>query len=143
MLATIPMTISIWVMERLLLRSERYPMPPLGQSTNSLAEKAGLSRTKNAPPHKAVTGFSHFSYGGTCGAVYGVIAPRLPGPPVVSGMLYGVGVWLASSMGWLPALGILPPATEQPRGRTTVMILAHLVWGAVMAMLVQPKKKQR
>jgi HPt (histidine-containing phosphotransfer) domain-containing protein len=38
-------------------------------------------------------------------------------------------------MGWLPALGILKPATKQPLPRTSLMIGAHLIWGAVTGLL--------
>jgi hypothetical protein len=39
-------------------------------------------------------------------------------------------------MGWVPALGFLPPATEDRPGRPPAMIAAHVVFGAVLAAIV-------
>ena len=47
----------------------------------------------------------------------------------VSGPASGVAVWLASYMGWIPAVGILEPAPRHPVRRNGLMIGAHLVWG--------------
>jgi hypothetical protein len=38
-------------------------------------------------------------------------------------------------MGWLPALGILQPATKHPAQRNALMIVAHLVWGSVTGLV--------
>jgi hypothetical protein len=138
LLATVPMSVFLLAMQRLMPRHERYPLPPFGQITNSLANKLGLGFTKNSPPHRAVTGAAHFSYGSAAGAVYA----SLPSPlrrrpaPWLSGLLFGLGIWFASYMGWLPALRILPPADHQPRERAAVMVIAHLVWGLVTGVLV-------
>jgi uncharacterized membrane protein YagU involved in acid resistance len=51
-------------------------------------------------------------------------------PNVVNGVAYGLGVWTASYLGLLPALGLLAPATEHPARRNALMIAAHVVWGA-------------
>ena len=32
-------------------------------------------------------------------------------------------------MGWIPAFGVLKPATEHPLRRNAVMLGAHFVWG--------------
>jgi len=54
----------------------------------------------------------------------------------VKGIVFGLGVWAASYLAWLPALGILPPATEAPPRRNAVMIAAHIVWGAAAGLLL-------
>ena len=36
-------------------------------------------------------------------------------------------------MGWIPAAGILKPATEHPPRRNLLMVGVHLVWGAATA----------
>jgi uncharacterized membrane protein YagU involved in acid resistance len=64
------------------------------------------------------------------------MAPRTSLPAWLSGLLYGLGVWFVSYMGWLPAFRILPPATKQPRERTFVMIVAHAIWGIATGLLV-------
>ena len=56
---------------------------------------------------------------------------------MVRGLSFGLCVWIASYLGLRPALGILRPATEHPPRRTALMIVAHAVWGATLALLVQ------
>ncbi len=51
-------------------------------------------------------------------------------PPALAGAGFGLAVWAGSYLGWLPAAGILRPATEHPPRRVALMIAAHLVWGA-------------
>jgi uncharacterized membrane protein YagU involved in acid resistance len=53
----------------------------------------------------------------------------------LKGALFGVGVWAASYLGWLPAAGILRPATREPAGRNAMMIASHAVWGASLAVI--------
>jgi hypothetical protein len=48
---------------------------------------------------------------------------------------YGLAVWAGSYLGWLPAAGVLPPATEEPAGKNAVMILAHVACGAALGVL--------
>jgi hypothetical protein len=142
-LATLPMSLFLLAAQRLLPRHERYPLPPFGQITNILANKLGLGHTKNTPPHKAATAVSHFSYGSAAGSLYGSVAPWLPFSSTVSGLLYGLFVWAASYFGLLPALRILPPANRQPRERTIVMVLAHVMWGVTLGLLVHSLKGKR
>jgi hypothetical protein len=49
---------------------------------------------------------------------------------VLAGAGFGVAVWAGSYLGWLPAAGILSPATEHPPRRNALMIASHVVWGA-------------
>ncbi|MDB5294329.1 MAG: hypothetical protein JWO31_312, partial [Phycisphaerales bacterium] len=78
---------------------------------------------------------AHFAFGAAAGAAYAATAGRLPGPPAVKGSAFGVGVWAASYLGWLPAVGLLPPATEESARRNLIMIGAHVVWGAAAGVL--------
>lgn len=134
--ATLPMSVFLIVAQRFLPWHEQYPLPPFGEITNSLANKVGLSETKGTPPHKALTAVSHFSYGTAAGSVYASMAPRTSLPAWFSGLLYGLGVWFVSYMGWLPAFRVLPPANKQPRERTIIMIIAHAIWGVATGLLV-------
>jgi hypothetical protein len=54
------------------------------------------------------------------------VNPRM-GP--VSGAAAGGAIWLAGYMGWIPAAGILKPATGHPAPRNGLMIVAHFAWG--------------
>jgi hypothetical protein len=55
---------------------------------------------------------------------------------VLAGVGFGLAVWAVSYLGWLPAAGILSPATEHPARRNALMIGAHVVWGATTGLAV-------
>ena len=65
------------------------------------------------------------------GAIYGPLTRTVPLPSVLKGIVFGIVVWLAVYLGWLPAVGMSEAATKQPIQRNALMIAAHLVWGAV------------
>jgi hypothetical protein len=131
--ATAPMTLAMKLMHEQLPREERYPLPPR-QVTEGLAEKAGVGEQMGEDEREAATWASHFAYGAACGALYGALSGvRLDEHPLAAGAGFGVAVWAGSYLGWLPAAGIISPATEHPARRNALMIAAHLVWGATAA----------
>lgn len=73
---------------------------------------------------------AHFAYGVAGGAIYASFQPRQPG--VRTGLAYGALVWAAGYEGWLPAMGILPPAHRDKPGRALTMLAAHLLYGGVL-----------
>lgn len=78
---------------------------------------------------------AHFAFGVGTGALFGVLAPRLPGPPVVRGLAYGATVLLVSYEGWVPAARILPPLHAQTPGGRWTLIASHAVFGATLGVL--------
>jgi uncharacterized membrane protein YagU involved in acid resistance len=140
--ATIPMTLAMTALHRRLPPQERYPLPP-EEITAKLAEEASQEEHIGRPEHHAATLITHFGYGAMMGGVYAPLAEKIPGPPVIGGMGYGLAVWAGSYLGLLPALGILKPATEHPLRRNALMIAAHLVWGAALGALVGKRTKWR
>ena len=48
-------------------------------------------------------------------------------------MVYGLGVWAMSYLGWIPAVRILTPAHRHPLRRNLLMIAAHIVWGLTLS----------
>ncbi len=131
--ATAPMTLAMKLMHERLPREEQYPLPPR-QVTEGIAEKAGVNEHMGEEEREAATWVSHFAYGAACGALYGALAGERPDRhPVVAGAGFGAAVWAGSYLGWLPAAGILSPATEHPARRNALMVAAHLVWGATAA----------
>ena len=128
--ATAPMTLAMKLMHEQLPREERYPLPPR-QVTEGVAEKAGVNEKLDEDEREAATWASHFAYGAACGALYGALSGRgAAGRPALSGVGFGLAVWGVSYLGWLPAAGILAPATKHPARRNALMIAAHVVWGA-------------
>lgn len=134
--ATVPMTA---VMEALhhWPRPEKEPLPP-HRITVRLAESAALDEVVDEPHERtAATLVSHFGYGAAAGTSYAPLAERVPGHPAVKGAAFGVLVWTLSYLGWLPATGVLRPATRHSARRNTLMIVAHLVWGAATGVLAE------
>lgn len=135
--ATGPMTLAMKLMHEQLPREERYPLPPR-QVTEGLAEKAGLNQQLGEEEREAATWVSHFAYGATCGALYGAVSgEKVDEHALLAGVGFGLAVWAGSYLAWLPAAGIIAPATEHPARRTALMIAAHAVWGATTAVGVE------
>ncbi len=140
LVATLPMSIVMLLMRRRLPWHERYALPPR-QVTMGVLEKAHLPKPPRREQRTALTAVAHFLYGLVVGALYAPVAQALaklqPALSGLAGMVFGLGVWSGSYLGWLPAFGILSPATEHPRRRNILMIVAHLVWGLTLGLLVR------
>ena len=108
-----------------------------GQPPEKVAEhalgRAGAGETSEREQNVAAS-LAHLAFGAGAGGVFSLAHRRLslPMPTVVQGVAFGVGVWAASYKGWMPALGILPPAEHDQPGRRRTMVLAHVVFGAVL-----------
>lgn len=81
----------------------------------------------------AAAGGAHLVFGTACGALFGLIARVVrPRAPEALGVPFAVGVWIVSYFGWIPALRILPPPSEDRPGRAWTMLAAHLVYGVAL-----------
>jgi len=137
LVAAAPMGLFMTTMHRYLPRREKYPLPPR-LITTELAERAGVKAYLGGEEGRsAATWLSHLGYGAVTAAPYPLITRSLPLPPILRGMVYALGVWTGSYMGWLPAFNIMPPATQVPKRRNLLMIAAHLLWGAVIGYMVE------
>lgn len=134
--ATGPMSLAMKLMHEQLPPHEQYPLPPRAV-TMEVAEGAGVKQHLDEDEREAATWVSHFAYGTACGVVYAPLARALDEVPApLTGAAFGLAVWAGSYLGWLPAAGILRPATEHPPRRTALMIAAHLVWGVAAGAVV-------
>lgn len=128
--ATAPMTVAMELMHRGLPERERYPLPPR-RITDRVLEAAGVEGDDlDETRRRELALLNHFAYGAAAGALYAPVMRRTGLPPVASGVVYGLGVWAGSYLGWLPAAGVLPSAARHPARRNALMIAAHVVWGA-------------
>ncbi len=125
--ATLPMTATVRAIHRRLPSHERYPATPR-ELIDSTASALDTAVPENAA--RDLTLSAHYAYGAAAGAV---VAAALPRPSLPAGAAAGAAVWAASYLGWIPAAGLLKPATEHPARRNGMMIAAHLVWGAALA----------
>jgi uncharacterized membrane protein YagU involved in acid resistance len=136
LLATVPM--SIWMIfgQRLLSWRSQGPLPP-AKITHRVLSAAGWQQELSRDQKAGLVAVSHFAYGGAAGAVYSRIAATdSVQSAVATGAVYGLAVWSGSYCGWLPAVGLYPPPTEDTAERTVLMIGAHLVWGSATGLLV-------
>jgi uncharacterized membrane protein YagU involved in acid resistance len=129
-IATAPMTVAMVAMHRALPPREQYPLPP-SLITEELEEKAGVVDDVDRDEHRKLTFANHFGYGALCGAVFASMSSR---SSLARGVAFGLGVWSTSYLVLLPALRLLRPATKAPARRNALMIAAHVVWGAALAL---------
>jgi hypothetical protein len=118
--ATMAMTAAMRHLAPRLAPPDRYPLPP-----REITET--ISPARGERPLQTQTLLAHFGYGALTGAFFALL-PRQRG----AGVPYGVAVWALSYLGWIPALGILAPASRHPRERNLLMLAAHVVWGAAL-----------
>ncbi len=122
--ATLPMTAAMNRLHRRLDKEDRYPLPPR-EIVGSVAPGLPEDRARDASV------VAHFAYGALCGAAIAAVERR---PSQPSGIAAGVGIWLASYLGWIPAMKIFNPADDHPAPRNAAMILAHVAWGSAYAL---------
>jgi uncharacterized membrane protein YagU involved in acid resistance len=134
---TMAMTAAMRRMHRRLPPKERYPLTPR-EIVDSAAQQAETKLPGEAA--KDLTTAAHFAYGALMGAMISAMNPR---PSRPTGAAAGLAIWLASYMGWIPAVGALEPATRHPRRRNALMIAAHGVWGWWTAAAMQELGKAR
>ncbi len=129
------MTVAMVAMHRRLPPGQRGPLPPYHISM-AAAERVGMRCYLAGNSRLATTMTLHFAYGTTVGALYVPFSCIMPGRDLPKGLVFGVLVWAGSYLGWLPITGLLSPATRHPAARNALMIVAHLVWGTVIALTV-------
>lgn len=131
--ATVVMSVVMAAGHRLGLLGE----PPPRVIARAAMDAAGTDEDSPGAVDTAAT-LAHLGFGVGAGAVYGALRPALPAavPGPVAGAAFALAVWAVSYSGWVPALGILPPPSEDRPGRQPTMVLAHLVFGAALGAAV-------
>lgn len=101
--------------------------------TRNLLSRLGLSGAdaKTTEPVSWMT--THELFGMTCGAGYILARPLLPSSRYAAGLVFGGAVWAVSYLGYLPALDLYPAPDDDRPSRLTVMVIAHAVFGVVLA----------
>ena len=140
-LATLPMSVVMFAAKGAGLMGE---MPP-AKITARLLDRFGWRR-RSAASQDGVASVAHLAFGAAGGAAFAALVRglRVPGPPVLAGMMFGACVWLVSYQGWVPALAIMPPPRRDRPGRPESMLVAHLVYGAALGALVgRPARREK
>ena len=137
LVGTYAMTGAMRRLHKRLPEEERYQLTPR-EMVDSVAAQADVAVANE--PKKDITLAAHFVYGAAMGAL---VSAMNPDPGKRTGALAGGAVWLASYMGWIPAVGVLKPAAEHPARRNMLMIGVHLVWGASTAAAIRELRLAR
>jgi uncharacterized membrane protein YagU involved in acid resistance len=130
--ATYAMTRAMAHLKSRLPGHEREALPPRLVTEGALHEV--LPARTGEETWRNLSLASHFAFGAAAGAARATIGKN---GTVAGGVVYGLSVWTASYLGWVPALGIMPPATHQPWKRNLVMLAAHVVWGASLTLVTR------
>jgi uncharacterized membrane protein YagU involved in acid resistance len=133
LVGTAAMTAAMRRLHGRLHEAERYPLPPR-EIIQSVAGRTDMERRADESDLQDLTLVAHFAYGAAAGALYAVARPS---DGIVAGAGYGLLVWAASYLGWIPGVAILEPATRHPRRRNELMLAAHVVWGATTALTIR------
>ena len=81
----------------------------------------------------------HLQFGSAVGALYGCLRPNLPADlrSIAGGAMVGGGLWLVNYGALAPAFELLPPIPRDDLGRQATNAVAHLVYGATLAGLLE------
>lgn len=127
--ATAAMSAVMWSAQRAGFVGKQAPKQVVQRSLGA----AGQSPADESS-HNATSLVVHFAFGGATGAIYGALAERLrlDRAPIVTGIAFGLVVWAATYKVTFPLLHVMPPPERDRPGRARTMVLAHVVYGAVL-----------
>jgi uncharacterized membrane protein YagU involved in acid resistance len=134
--ATVPMTLTMEGLHRLLPGEYGAPLPPR-EVTEGLYEHFDEPEDAPEPTLERLTFLLHYSFGAAAGALFPLVAPRQLPAAVGAGVIYGLTVWSVSYLGFLPAIGLRHHAKNDHQHRTAMMLAAHVVWGATLGLIVR------
>ncbi len=138
-LATIAMSAAMFGFRRLGLMGE---MPP-EKITSRVLDRLGVRRSRIA--QDLLASANHVAFGAGGGATFGLVRRWVPSsiPTLPLGVVFASAIWAVSYAGLAPILGLMPPPQKDRVGRPLSMIAAHLVYGTVLAFLVDRFSRRR
>ena len=120
--------------------------PPPRTVARNFEEAIGVRDDLPQPAFEASWVGQHFAYGTAAGVAYTLARGHFKvSEPLPAGPLFGTALWAFGYVGWLPATGLYPPPTAEPRRRVATLIAAHLVYGtatAAVARLLDPENHE-
>jgi len=126
--------------QALLTASQKWlpsTVPPMRQDPGEFMVKTGgealPAPVRERIPQGVETGAARMlaiGYGLTFGSLYTLLRPQ-GGSPVVDGIILGIANWATGYLGWLPALGLMPPVWRQQAPQAIAPIAEHALYGIV------------
>ena len=98
------------------------------RTANIIAVK-GFDRELSESEKHAGGEVSHYAFGATTGAIYGMAAEFVPEVTVGAGLPFGAAVWLVADEIVVPALGLSRGPKQIPLSKHSISLAAHLVYG--------------
>jgi hypothetical protein len=128
-------TLMLQVMRSANQRWLPHTMPPIrkdpGQFMVETVEQMLLASAPQQIPDSVESGAAKMlaaGYGITFGALYATYRPE-GGPAVEDGTVLGIAAWAAGYLGWLPALGLMPPVWRQDPAQVLLPVAQHVLYG--------------
>lgn len=108
--------------------------PPKGEdATEKVANAVAESFTGHALPYfkrKVSAQVVHYTFGAVIGALYALLADRLPSVTAGRGALFGAAVYTGAHALAVPALGLASGPLRNDVSRESAELSAHLAYGA-------------
>jgi len=103
------------------------------------AERASPRNRRSAPePARGPLALAgHLLYGAGAGIPYALLRRRWPLPWPAAGAGYGLALWAAGYLGWMPAAGVWSLPWRQRPGHAVTPLLAHLAYGLALGGVVR------
>ena len=107
LIATVPMTLFMLACHTNLPTTQRYPLPP-SLITKRMFGGIAVPGRPAPMPNWASTLAAHFGFGAGTGALFLTVPAQLRRQhSIATGIGYGLCVWTASYLGWVPAMGLV------------------------------------
>lgn len=144
--ATVPMSALMLAAQRAGLMGTQPPRRITDEAIEAVDEVADEEDVNpSESTRRGLTALNHLGFGAAAGVPFVLLHRLLPTqvPREAVGAVYALGVWASAYLGWVPALGIMPPADEDRPDRPASMIAAHLVYGSVLGAGVRLLRPRR
>lgn len=114
-------------------REQQQEQQPSGDDATVKTAKAishKVLRHELTTPEKKWTGpVVHYAFGTLMGALYGVLAEKMPVAKAGIGTAYGTAVWLGADEIGVPAFGLSEGPTKTPVSGHLKALASHVVYG--------------
>jgi len=131
-IATVPQSAAVWGLKEAGL----YDRPAGPEQVSASLTSRALKENAAAQPWFAPAMLTqHIGFGAAGGAIYALLSTVVR-PNALTGLIAGLAIWKISYDGWIPALKIMPPPTEDERGRQIALLAAHAAYGLTLGALL-------
>lgn len=110
------------------------PLPPAALTHELQEDVANVNDSPDPSGREDRAMLAHFVFGVSAGILYASLTRFMPKRRLLTGNIFGLGIWSSSYLGWVPALRLSPAAPKAPLKENLMMVAAHLVFGTALAL---------